>query len=439
MKSDRLSSLPSDLTTHIISFLPTTDAIKLCVLSRQWRYPCSSSPELEFDMFKPEALDGMHKQKFKNCLDKTLAHHRAHIKRFGLSVSLDDEHITISTIEDWITEVLQHHVTNLVLHVRSNKPLTLPSSLFVCSTLRELTLEEIQLTITSNLRFPVLRELVLYSVEFCDEDDNIGNRIFSPTIFPLLQSLEIDFCDQISSLSSSIPSLVHLHLCQNFRRPKVHLSIPTLEQFEYFGFPKFLNAIEFSADTISSLRSVELFTLDDRSVRGRGNVSNILCGMRKVETLQVCDFFVDCLSWDQSFTWAMRNMSFNVKQFSLGMQRTKSHVQVVKVLAGNFPLLQTLYIHMWPEHRYPEDMVVAQEIEKDDTMMLPHLRQVKIRDFKGSDSEVEFVSYLFSRANILEEMRVICHKENDSGDPMAIHDRLKSLARVSQKLTVICS
>ncbi|GJN22209.1 hypothetical protein PR202_gb09757 [Eleusine coracana subsp. coracana] len=46
---DRLSALPNAVLEHVLSFLPSVDAVRTCVLARRWRGLWLSTPSLRVD------------------------------------------------------------------------------------------------------------------------------------------------------------------------------------------------------------------------------------------------------------------------------------------------------------------------------------------------------------------------------------------------------
>ena len=69
---DRISLLPDDLLRHILSFLPTQDAIRTSVLSRRWQRVWIGLPTLALsdDTRSPTG--------FANSVDELLAHRHSH-------------------------------------------------------------------------------------------------------------------------------------------------------------------------------------------------------------------------------------------------------------------------------------------------------------------------------------------------------------------------
>ena len=47
---DRISNLPDDILSYILSFLSMREAVKTRILSRKWRFLSSPSTDLHFDL-----------------------------------------------------------------------------------------------------------------------------------------------------------------------------------------------------------------------------------------------------------------------------------------------------------------------------------------------------------------------------------------------------
>ena len=53
--ADRLGALPDEVLQHVLSFLPSRDAVRTCLLARRWRHQWKSVPALRItgvDSFK---------------------------------------------------------------------------------------------------------------------------------------------------------------------------------------------------------------------------------------------------------------------------------------------------------------------------------------------------------------------------------------------------
>ncbi|XP_042386990.1 F-box protein At5g03100-like [Zingiber officinale] len=59
-EEDYLSTLPDELLSHILSFLPTLDSIRTSVLSRRWRHVWTSVPVINFSYFDLQPIIKKH-------------------------------------------------------------------------------------------------------------------------------------------------------------------------------------------------------------------------------------------------------------------------------------------------------------------------------------------------------------------------------------------
>ncbi|KAF9603103.1 hypothetical protein IFM89_033828 [Coptis chinensis] len=213
---DKISWLPDPIRSHIVSFLPMKDAIRSKILSRRWRYVCSSLSNLKFDQIEFEKSNSEIRD-FRDFVDETLlSHDGSDIQRFSLKINLDDAYIYARRVSAWISFALQHNVQILILgSVESSALLEkLPCSLFTCNTLRVFSLVGIPgpkwPTIT---KFPVLRSLRIGFITSFD-DENVIAKLFSSCTFPVLEELTVDHCifESLDTLSISISSLKFLYL-----------------------------------------------------------------------------------------------------------------------------------------------------------------------------------------------------------------------------------
>ncbi|CAA0357175.1 unnamed protein product [Arabidopsis thaliana] len=174
MNEDRISDLPDALLLHILSSLPTENAIATSVLSRRWRSLWTMLPKLKFDSnFNPVFDDdNIDPSVFSENVYKSLSLHKApvleslHLSFEGRTDSL---HVGI-----WIATAFARGVRKLVLDsfYQEEQTVTLPSVLFSYND----SLEILKLKCAIDLDFPSrvclksLRKLYLDQVHFKDEE-----------------------------------------------------------------------------------------------------------------------------------------------------------------------------------------------------------------------------------------------------------------------------
>ncbi|KAL7258373.1 hypothetical protein ACSBR1_004491 [Camellia fascicularis] len=117
--------------------LPLQDAVRTSILSRKWRYMWASLPQLVFDdKFCRESIRNQ-KNKLVMTIYQVLLLHHGPTLRFTLSLSGLEG---CSEIDQLVLFVSNNGIQEFNLHIRKGEPYKLPSSLFSCLQLKDLTL-----------------------------------------------------------------------------------------------------------------------------------------------------------------------------------------------------------------------------------------------------------------------------------------------------------
>ena len=246
---DFISSLPDCLLTHILSFLPTRDAVLTSILSSRWRTLWTLVPVLELDQFRIS--------RNLNFLDTvssiwTLRNATIPLRKFHL-------HWTSDCDTSYVDTLIQHTVLrgrvlqelHLCLYSDPNPHLKLHPGLFFSTTLVVLKLEGfIHLNPPSDSSFPALRIMEIGRVITYENCDSL------PTLLaacPVLQKLNLTVCDSnfccleantgMLKIIVLIPTLKKLYLywflddwCYTFLHYYIlQLNTPALEQFYFSG------------------------------------------------------------------------------------------------------------------------------------------------------------------------------------------------------------
>ncbi|XP_058775247.1 F-box protein At4g09920-like [Vicia villosa] len=197
---DRISSLPDEVISHILSFLPTKFAATTSILSKRWHPLWLSVPTLNFDdktfqniesflMFVSSALFSR---------DITLPIQSFHLKCVNASKrrhSLD--------INAFLDAVVQRRVQNVRLRLTTR--VNVPPSLFSCRTLVVLHLRKIKVEHLSKLDvdFPLLKTLSLSNIKF-KRIDYIAVLLYG---CPVLEELRTK-CVRVGSRDMTVPQEV---------------------------------------------------------------------------------------------------------------------------------------------------------------------------------------------------------------------------------------
>ncbi|GAU41368.1 hypothetical protein TSUD_390550 [Trifolium subterraneum] len=229
---DRLSSLPDEILIHILSFLPTNQAIFTSILSKRWIHLWRHVPTLYFINKKLNSSQDIH---HFNKFVKAVLHSRDYslsscsINTFILDIQYDvskllyyDHGSSITNINNWVNLAVQRKVQylHLYLHARikwETIPPKLPAIILSCTTLVVLRLSWFYVDEVSPFpfRFPSLKILNLKDMYF----DQCQDFMFLLDGCPVLEDLQVS----------------HIHFNNSFRPSD-------FEQFENSSFRKLYRA-----------------------------------------------------------------------------------------------------------------------------------------------------------------------------------------------------
>uniref|UniRef100_M1B0P6 Ubiquitin-protein ligase n=1 Tax=Solanum tuberosum TaxID=4113 RepID=M1B0P6_SOLTU len=138
---DILSNLPDNIIDVILMRLPCKDAMRTSILSKKWRYHWCRLTELTLDQShwstKEDLLDPTFK--FSKIVYQLLTLHEGPINKFTINIV---ELRSCPEIDFLIYFLSRNDIQHLVLHLPRNEDEAYKlSSLFTCSQLRHLTLD----------------------------------------------------------------------------------------------------------------------------------------------------------------------------------------------------------------------------------------------------------------------------------------------------------
>ncbi|KAH7861041.1 hypothetical protein Vadar_020893 [Vaccinium darrowii] len=118
MATATIDDLPEDLLLHIISFLPTLEAIRTCLISHKWRnlWHSLSSFDFDFNLFPPSDSFPETRDLFADYVNQTLARRSPHspLHYFGLRFYFTEEHHD-NVVPSWINYAINHGAVELDL------------------------------------------------------------------------------------------------------------------------------------------------------------------------------------------------------------------------------------------------------------------------------------------------------------------------------------
>ncbi|XP_078165707.1 F-box/LRR-repeat protein At3g58900-like isoform X2 [Carex rostrata] len=237
---DRISSLPDETRTHILSFLSTREAVQTCILSKRWINTWAFVTDLKFDIkefgLPPKIVDGKMAKEFvtkfqllvRSVLEKR---ETSCVNRFQLSLDSLVYWPRTQAVADCIGDVMKLSPRECLVEMGSCENLTLNTDLiFTCASLIF-----VQLCLSNKgsiplvaikpnfVNLPRLKTIVLYDATMSDD---FFKKLFLGC--PMLEEIVLESCylkDTIKICSNTLKKLV-LHKCCDVRG--LHISAPNL-------------------------------------------------------------------------------------------------------------------------------------------------------------------------------------------------------------------
>ncbi|XP_057444498.1 F-box/FBD/LRR-repeat protein At3g26920-like [Lotus japonicus] len=228
---DRISNLPDPILCHILSFLPTEEAIATSVLCKRWKPLWRSVPTLEFFCHSRFITTELFLQSVNVVILSRDQNQPIH--KFQLTYNFCDS-VDPVNFELWVNTTVKRSLQHLHLYLRFHSCLTRPanlSSIFSCTTLVVLKLYQINL----ELEFKTLPKLlrtdiqisehtyfllkvvnnakVLY-LEIDDDIDEVTDPYFS-SMFHNLTNVELVYRYHINDWSQIVKLLQHCPMLQD--------------------------------------------------------------------------------------------------------------------------------------------------------------------------------------------------------------------------------
>ncbi|GER49029.1 F-box/RNI-like superfamily protein [Striga asiatica] len=232
---DTISQVPIHILHHILCFLSQKEAVRTCLLSKQWRHMGTTRPNLDF--FE-EWFDNT-QENFVSVVDRTLqgySDQNLSIHKLHLHLSRVSRPV-ISLLDKWISMIPALKIKSFKFNIRSSSPAyyDLPSAVFLAESLEELHLCQCKLSPVESVRFKRLRSLTLEQVQV---DDGTLENIISGCL--LLMRLVLKECQELRNVRLSevaSPGLNHFELnnCQWIEGRSIEIDVPNIEMVSIVG------------------------------------------------------------------------------------------------------------------------------------------------------------------------------------------------------------
>ncbi|CAH1416545.1 unnamed protein product [Lactuca virosa] len=381
---DRLSSLPEEILSHILSLMPTSFAVRTSILSKRWKYSWTLVTNLDLNDY----YLGFDFKCFSEFVDRVLEHCKtSQLQSFRLGLFRTS--VQKSDVAKWINEAIRLNVSEVDIQVRK---IGLPLSLFTCKTLTKLRLAGSTFDDSDvfNGQSPVV---MLPGLETLDLN---VSRISCVNLFrfihgcPVLESLSLEILwpDDEVDYNFNIPTLKRLELrMSSLYTSKVVLNVPNLE---YLCVGEDL-CPHFVMKDLSSLVEAAVF-FNGGLIDYRQKVE-LLKGLSGVKSLSLFT------STFNEFVHSHLPKFLNLKHLELKDSFKSPWILVSQILESS-PELE----HLCFEEPEDSSWIEPQSVP---TCLVSNLKTMKITKCKGRSCDIQFLKYILGNAEVLKTITII--------------------------------
>ncbi|XP_073292554.1 F-box/FBD/LRR-repeat protein At1g51370-like isoform X2 [Primulina huaijiensis] len=399
---DIISNFPESIISRILSLLPTKDALRTCVLSKNWEYKWTSIYNIVIDDSKRFSLKTTRRKSVVYFVNRIfILSHTSRLKRFHLAFQQEYDACRIMT---WISAALMRNVEDLLI-VYDYGGVVVPRCLFDCIPLTKLKLQLPCVFRPVQNWFSNLKVLRLGKVEILN--DHNSQLIFN---FPVLETLELRDCKwlKVNFVEVKAPALTELKVIHYSDLPEVencYIKITGAKLLE-IGFHRyFVEKFDLSSSSVfSAAIGYEGFQDDLQVIRKNGLQARLLLkGCSGLNHLQLSGDTVEAIAQSNQGT-PLPNFNM-LKRLEIS---TKCNSEAFLEFLHSTPYLQWIKLNMWMWNDYDYDLV-----ESMPCCIVSHLKEVEFRGFKGEKPHVHLADFLLKNAVELKKMTGLSRKKSD--------------------------
>ncbi|KMT08850.1 hypothetical protein BVRB_6g135730 [Beta vulgaris subsp. vulgaris] len=445
LEEDKLSVLPDTILIHILSFLPTDEAIKTVLLRRfgtLWTY----LPILNFDdsllthLWPPdEEINTTFFQFVHNVL--TL-HQRPTLDCFRVDIStvlytdIKPQNLR-HELDSWLTFALRKRVKVLEFGFGMVEPdnelYELPFIVFLSDSIFKLKLLNIEMKLQKRVQMGSLRVLKLVYVSL---NDDVFRQVIRGC--PLLKEIEISNCWDLTEVDSPTLDVLKLDREMIAGEEIMKINCPELSSFNYTGC---VNGLEIM--NLSSLAHFVFnlsFTITEQEFKEFNQFQYVLSKFLHAKSVTLSSEFVTVL-----FSCILKDLShvmFDWKLVELNILLTHKHVSGLFHLLKNLLHLEKLVLNVTFWH---SDYLKAVESEMDGCSLEKEeycwssLKTIVICNISEClyTVLVRLVEILLKSSPVLDKLVIYC-KDNDKTEQLAeFSKKLPTFAKASPTVKVL--
>ncbi|KAL2331266.1 hypothetical protein Fmac_018847 [Flemingia macrophylla] len=409
---DIISNLPDFIIDYILSFLPTRDAVRTCILSKRWIYLWTFVTKLYFnDREQYQYRNNIGKTRFVNSVYRVLLHlNTSSIQSFSLSLS---EHYNSYHVNQWISAMLRRRRLK-ELYIDSTEKIDIFSpSLWKSPSLEKLVLVMNVYSMRRKMNFDIrvkvptcvclssLTVLKLSGIIFTCAPSNDSKKL--NLNFPVLKKYETENCTwlNVKGVTFEIP-LLEVLLISRTRvigsdepHSVIKFCASRLTKFSYTGCMSDANFLDLSATQIASAN-----IYPQKCKEG----SEEEAGFLAYEFLKKFNNKVECLRFNQPEVLVPAGVSLiDLPEFEMLSRLELDKVAGVMLLflLIKAPFLKTLIFQELLT--FEDDLWDAKCVP----CVLTSLQVVYFGRLKGDKHEVSFAKFVVENAQVLKRASFI--------------------------------
>ncbi|TQD70226.1 hypothetical protein C1H46_044237 [Malus baccata] len=375
--NDRFSSMPDEVAHRILSLLSILDLIRFGTVSKRCRELHLSTPSLNFDEFNNWNKSSYSKQfKLLNSLDRFLVLRRdSKIQQFrirwslayGKGASLYNELYRVVT---WIHMAVRCNVEvlDLELGIPETTELELPSCIFLCGSLRSLSVHCNKiLTVPSSVHSTNLQYLKLTNVTidegFCKWISCSCKSIKELHLEHVRVeniTIESSSLESFSFVFSSRSDLCHLSIsCEKLEAMRINWRFDSPSSRSFKVFAPNLKYLKWTGSLLNNqnlgnfmcLETAEIFLNHEADNNDFGNVLELLCSIRRVKVLLLSGETAKACGFNREF-WKSQNLAFidHLKEATIELSSGNNGMELVRYMLEDAKNLKEMVILHSPEH-----------------------------------------------------------------------------------------
>ncbi|CAI0467205.1 unnamed protein product [Linum tenue] len=434
--SDRISSLPDEILSHILSFLPTKYAVGTSAVSRRWKNLWTGLYELDLDN-RDNGDDGFQDTvsyeivkrrdlEFCRFIDRVLSQHKDlnSLTRFRLHFAMQlidckaetnfwlkmglapDE----SRLEEMHLELEGYGCTGDPFRIRR-----LQESVYNLKHLKVLKLQGVKIEITAegSVFLPSVKILQLVRAVLKD-CASLSKLIYG---CPVLETVCVETCyssnrNKSDQLIASLPFLKNLTIIGKsvYDNPLCSFAMeaPNLEQLFLtdFGELQFLG----SSDPLPCLQSAQV-DIGHSQISKHGLI-RFLAQISNAKEMRLSCNILSILSLSNVNDEVQLPIFPNLTQLTIG---TPGNSSVLHSLLSSASRLQSLFIVLEEESGVIE-WTASQEPASTAECLLSCLEEIKIENLKDDAHEMRMVAYLLRVGAVLKKVNILTCDGDDEYD-----------------------